>query len=79
MARVNEEVKASTCVVFTIVHNEDVMLPIWLRYYAKNVGAEHLWVLDHNTNDGSTAPEKLLQECIIASCMVRLHGCHIIS
>jgi hypothetical protein len=35
------------------------MLPIWLRYYVKEVGAEHLWVLDHNTVDGSTAPEKI--------------------
>ena len=49
----------STCAVFTFVHNENVMLPIWLRYYVKNVGAEHLWVLDHNTDDDITDPEKL--------------------
>jgi reversibly glycosylated polypeptide/UDP-arabinopyranose mutase len=54
-----EEIKASTCAIFTIVHNEGIMLPIWLRYYLKNVDAEHLWILDHNTHDGSTSPDKI--------------------
>ena len=48
-----------TCAVFTIVHNEKTMLPIWLRYYTKQVGAENIWVLDHNTIDGSTDPDKI--------------------
>ena len=48
-----------TCAVFTIAHNEGTLLPIWLRYYIKAVGAEHLWVLDHNSNDGSTEADKI--------------------
>lgn len=38
----------------TIVHNEPVFLPIWLRYYARFFGAEDLYVLDNDTTGGST-------------------------
>eukprot|EP01033_Poteriospumella_lacustris_P007777 gene7777-5595_t len=49
----------STCAVFTIVHNEQRYLPIWLRYYLRHVPPEDIWILDHNTNDGSTNPDVL--------------------
>jgi hypothetical protein len=37
----------------TIVHNEAVFLPIWLRYYSRFFGPEDLYVLDNETTDGS--------------------------
>ncbi|MGC2373238.1 MAG: glycosyltransferase family 2 protein [Solirubrobacteraceae bacterium] len=40
---------------FTIVHNESVMLPLWLDYYARHFDADDLYVLDHDSTDGSTA------------------------
>lgn len=49
----------STCAILTVVHNENILLPIWLRYYTRHARAEDIWVLDHNTNDGSTLPEKI--------------------
>jgi len=38
----------------TIVQDEQEFLPHWLRYYGRQVGAEHCYVLDHETKDGST-------------------------
>jgi hypothetical protein len=38
----------------TMVHNETVFLPIWLRYYSRFFAADDLYVLDHGTDDGST-------------------------
>jgi hypothetical protein len=40
--------------VLTMVHNEPVFLPIWLRYYSRFFGPEDIHVLDHDTTDGST-------------------------
>ena len=40
---------------FTIVKNEPVMLPIWLSYYSKHFDLQDLYVLDHQSTDGSTA------------------------
>lgn len=39
----------------TIVRNEPVFLPIWLRYYSRFFEPEDIYVLDHETTDGSTA------------------------
>jgi hypothetical protein len=39
---------------FTVVQNEAVMLPLWLDYYGRQFPASDLYVLDHNTTDGST-------------------------
>ncbi len=39
---------------FTIVHDEPVMLPLWLRYYGRFFAADDLFVLAHDTSDGST-------------------------
>jgi hypothetical protein len=40
--------------VLTMVHNEPVFLPIWLRYYSRFFEPEDIYVLDHDTSDGST-------------------------
>lgn len=41
--------------IITSVYNEDVLLPIWLRYYGAHLGREHLYVIDDGSNDGSTS------------------------
>ncbi len=43
--------------VVTMVHNEAVFLPIWLRYYSRFFSPEDIYVLDHETTDGSTDRE----------------------
>lgn len=35
--------------------NESVFLPIWWHYYSQFFDAEDIYVLDHDTNDGSTS------------------------
>jgi hypothetical protein len=40
--------------ILTIVRNEQVFLPIWLNYYSKFFKAEDIYVLDHQSTDGST-------------------------
>ena len=40
---------------FTIVKDEPVMLPLWLRYYERFFDRDDLFVLAHDTGDGSTA------------------------
>ena len=39
---------------FTIVQNEPVFLPLWLDYYARHFDPEDMYVLDHDSTDGST-------------------------
>jgi hypothetical protein len=41
--------------VFTMVYNEPIYLPIWLRYYSRFFPPEDIYVLDHRSDDGSTA------------------------
>jgi len=41
--------------VFTIVQNEPVFLPLWLTYYRRHFEAADIYVLDHDSTDGSTA------------------------
>jgi hypothetical protein len=43
--------------VLTIVRDEPVFFPIWLRYYSRFFGPEDIYVLDHETCDGSTDGE----------------------
>lgn len=38
----------------TMVRDEPVFLPIWLRYYSRFFEPEDIYVLDHDTTDGST-------------------------
>jgi hypothetical protein len=40
--------------VLTIVQNESVFLPIWLSYYSRFFDPDDIYVLDHDTTDGST-------------------------
>lgn len=40
---------------FTIVRDEPFFLPLWLAYYGDQFGAENLLVVDHESDDGSTA------------------------
>jgi ricin-type beta-trefoil lectin protein/glycosyl transferase family 2 len=40
--------------VLTIVRNESVFLPIWLHYYRQFFAAQDMYVLDHQSVDGST-------------------------
>jgi hypothetical protein len=40
--------------VFTIVKDEELYLPIWLKYYSKYFPMEDIYVLDHQSTDGST-------------------------
>ncbi|MBV9784427.1 MAG: glycosyltransferase family 2 protein [Acidisphaera sp.] len=39
----------------TMVYNEAHLLPIWARHYTRHVGARHCYVIDHGSEDGSTA------------------------
>jgi hypothetical protein len=41
--------------VITIVHNERVFLPIWLRHYSHHFAPDDIYVLDNETTDGSTS------------------------
>ena len=41
--------------IIVMVHNEPVFFPIWLRYYSKFFDAGDIYVLDHDTDDGSTS------------------------
>jgi len=41
--------------VITMVYNEAEKLPIWLRHYGRQVGSQHCYVVDHGSDDGSTA------------------------
>lgn len=40
--------------VFTISKDEKTFLPIWLKYYSKFVSMEDIYILDHESKDGST-------------------------
>ena len=42
------------CAVFTIVRDEAVILPVWLRYYSQYFSIEDMYVLDNDSKDGST-------------------------
>ncbi len=37
----------------TMVYNEPDFVPIWARYYANEVGAQHCYIIDHGSTDGS--------------------------
>jgi hypothetical protein len=41
--------------VITIVRNEPEFFPIWLSYYSRFFAADDIYVLDHDTTDGSTS------------------------
>ncbi len=39
--------------IFTIVKNEEQMLPIWIRYYEQFFCHNDMFILNHQSNDGS--------------------------
>lgn len=39
--------------VFTIVKNEKYFMPIWYKYYTRYFPKEDIYILDHQTTDGS--------------------------
>ena len=41
--------------VFTIVHDEAEFLPVFLRHYGRHLDPADIYVLDHDTRDGSTS------------------------
>lgn len=41
------------CAVVTLSHNEAVFLPIWMKYYSTLFEGEDIYVLDHDSTDGS--------------------------
>jgi hypothetical protein len=43
--------------VITMVHNEPLFLPIWLRYYSRFFAPEDIYVLDNDSTDGSADRE----------------------
>lgn len=47
--------KKKRCAVFTIAHNEKYFLPLWIKYYSQFFGMENLYILDHQSTDGSTS------------------------
>ena len=51
--------------VVTMVYNETVFLPVWLRHYAAQVGAANCFVLDHGSDDGSTTPAVLREASVV--------------
>ena len=53
------------CAVFTIVKNEDYFLPIWLKHYKKFFSKEDIYVLDHQSSDGSTNNLDINKEIVI--------------
>ena len=44
-----------TLAVVTMVYNEADILPLWLRHYGRVAGPENCFVVDHGSDDGSTA------------------------
>jgi hypothetical protein len=40
--------------VFTIVQNEPTFLALWLAYYGRYFAPDDIWILDHDSTDGST-------------------------
>ena len=46
------------CCIFTFVRNENVFLPIWLKYYSRFFNGEDIYILDHSSDDGS------IEECL---------------
>lgn len=46
---------AARVAAVTMVYNDPVYLRIWTDYYSRQLGARNLYVVDHGSDDGSTA------------------------
>jgi hypothetical protein len=51
--------------VITMVHNEPVFLPIWLRYYSRFFAPEDIYVLDNESTDGSTRTDGFVRVPVV--------------
>lgn len=51
-ARLAEQ-RLRTCAAVTVVHNEKLLLPIWLEYLSRHVDPRDVYVLDDHSTDGS--------------------------
>jgi hypothetical protein len=49
------ETRPQKVAAITMVYNDPEYLPLWLNHYAKHVGIENCFVVDHGSTDGSTA------------------------
>jgi hypothetical protein len=47
--------------VLTLVRNERIFLPIWLRYYRQFFSAQDIYVLDHQSTDGATEGDDFMR------------------
>lgn len=43
------------CAVFTIVKNESYFLPKWIKHFKKYFDSSDIYILDHQSTDGSTS------------------------
>ena len=57
-------VKAPLAIV-TMVYNEAVLLPVWLRHYAAAAGGANCYVIDHGGTDGSTAAGRVGEASVL--------------
>ena len=48
-------IEGDRCAVFTMARSESVNLPVWLRYYRRHFASHNIYVLDHESTDGSTS------------------------
>lgn len=61
----DKQARGKTLAVVTMVYNEPDFLPIWLRYYSGQVGRRNCFVIDHGSDDGSTAHLDGLSQVIL--------------
>ncbi len=45
--------------IVTMVYDEPMFLPLWVRHYCAQVAPAHCYVVDHGSDDGSTDPARL--------------------
>jgi hypothetical protein len=43
------------CAVYTIVKNENYFLPKWIKHFTKYFDNSDIYILDHQSSDGSTS------------------------
>ena len=46
--------------IVTMVYDEPIFLPLWVRHYCAQVAPGHCYVVDHGSDDGSTDPARLV-------------------
>jgi len=41
------------CAIFVMVKNENIFMPIWLKYYSRYIDGNDIYIFDHRSIDGS--------------------------